>query len=66
MGWLLYFGLNEGLVECVTVCLKSEVILLYLVSVYHTWIYNFALNMNANTIDFRFFLTFLDVTYDGV
>jgi hypothetical protein len=29
-------------------------------------IYNFALNLNANTIDFRFFLTFLDVTYDGV
>ena len=27
-GWLLVLGLKEGLVECATVCVKSEVILL--------------------------------------
>ena len=27
-GWLLVLGLNEGLVECATVCVKSEVILM--------------------------------------
>ena len=27
MGWLLVLGLKEGLVECATVCVKSEVIL---------------------------------------
>ena len=27
-GWLLILGLKEGLVECATVCVKSEVILL--------------------------------------
>ena len=27
-GWLLIFGLKEGLVECATVCVKSEVILI--------------------------------------
>jgi hypothetical protein len=27
MGWLLILGLKEGLVECATVCVKSEVIL---------------------------------------
>ena len=27
MGWLLVLGLKEGLVECATVCIKSEVIL---------------------------------------
>ena len=27
MGWLLILGLKEGLVECATVCIKSEVIL---------------------------------------
>ena len=26
-GWLLVLGLKEGLVECATVCVKSEVIL---------------------------------------
>jgi hypothetical protein len=26
-GWLLVFGLKEGLVECAIVCVKSEVIL---------------------------------------
>ena len=26
-GWLLVLGLKEGLVECATVCIKSEVIL---------------------------------------
>ena len=26
-GWLLILGLKEGLVECVTVCVKSQVIL---------------------------------------
>ena len=26
-GWLLILGLKEGLVECATVCVKSEVIL---------------------------------------
>ena len=26
-GWLLILGLKEGLVECATVCIKSEVIL---------------------------------------
>ena len=31
MGWLLVLSLNDGLVECATVCVKSEVILLYLV-----------------------------------
>ena len=34
MGWLLVLGLTEGLVECATVCLKSEVILTV------TWVYN--------------------------
>ena len=29
MSWLLVLGLNEGLVECATVCVKSEVILTY-------------------------------------
>ena len=29
-GWLLIFGLNEGLVQCATVCVKSEVILIRL------------------------------------
>ena len=28
-GWLLVLGLKEGLVECATVCIKSEVILNY-------------------------------------
>ena len=28
MDWLLVLGLKEGLAECVTVCVKSEVILL--------------------------------------
>ena len=27
-GWLLALGIKEGLVECATVCVKSEVILL--------------------------------------
>ena len=27
-GWLLVFGIKEGLVECATVCVKSVVILL--------------------------------------
>ena len=30
MDWLLVVGLKEGLVECVTVCVISEVILKYL------------------------------------
>ena len=30
MGWLLVLGLKEDLVECATVCVKSEVILLYM------------------------------------
>ena len=29
-GWLLVLSLKEGLVECATVCVKSEVILLYM------------------------------------
>ena len=29
-GWLLVLGLEEGLVECATLCIKSWVILLYL------------------------------------
>ena len=29
-GWFLVLGLKEGLVECTTVCVKSEVILLYM------------------------------------
>ena len=28
MGWLLAFGIKEGLVECATECVKSEVILM--------------------------------------
>ena len=28
MGWLLVLGLKESLVECATVCVKSEVILM--------------------------------------
>ena len=28
-GWLLILGLYEGLVECATVCVKSEVILMW-------------------------------------
>ena len=28
MGWLLVLGLKEGLVECATLCVKSEVILM--------------------------------------
>ena len=30
-GWLLILGLKEGLVECATVCVKSEVILINIV-----------------------------------
>ena len=30
MGWLLVLGLKEGLVECVTVCVKSWVILRFM------------------------------------
>ena len=29
-GWLLILGLKEGLVECATVCVKSEVMLTFL------------------------------------
>ena len=29
IGWLLVLGLNEGLVECATACVKSEVILTF-------------------------------------
>ena len=29
MGWLLGLGLKEGLLECATVCVKSEVILIF-------------------------------------
>ena len=32
MGWLLVLGLKEGLVECATVCIKSEVILIMLIT----------------------------------
>ena len=28
MGWFLVLGLKEGLVECATVCIKSEVMLI--------------------------------------
>ena len=31
MGWLLVLDLKEGLVECATFCIKSEVILIYAV-----------------------------------
>jgi hypothetical protein len=31
--WLLVLGLKEGLVECATVCVKSEVILNYTVPI---------------------------------
>ena len=30
-GWLLVLGLEEGFVECATVCVKSVVILMYLI-----------------------------------
>ena len=30
MGWLLVLGLKESLVECATVCVKSEVTLILL------------------------------------
>ena len=30
VGWLLVFGIKEGLVECATVCVKSVVILIFL------------------------------------
>jgi hypothetical protein len=30
MGWLLVLGLKESLVECATVCVKSEVMLLFI------------------------------------
>ena len=30
MGWLFVLGLKEGLVECVTVCVKSWIILLHM------------------------------------
>jgi hypothetical protein len=30
-GWLLILELKEGLVECATVCVKSEVILIYII-----------------------------------
>ena len=30
VGWLLVLSLKEGLVECATVCVKSEVILMYI------------------------------------
>ena len=34
-GWLLVLGPNEGLVNCATVCIKSEVILLYMPSTFY-------------------------------
>ena len=43
-GWLLILGLKEGLVECATVCVKSEVILILKArkarkswNIYHFW-----------------------------
>ena len=40
MGWLLILGLKEGLVECATVCLKNEVILLHLICTSFLWLEN--------------------------
>ena len=34
MGWLLVLGLKECLVECATLCVKSEVMLVYKVKMY--------------------------------
>ena len=31
MGWLLVLGLKKSLVECATVCIKNEVILIFIV-----------------------------------
>jgi hypothetical protein len=46
MDWLLVLGLEEGLVECATLCTKTWVILI-----------NLLLNLNLNfTIIFIFFL----------
>jgi hypothetical protein len=45
-GWLLLLGLNEGLVECVTVWVKSEVIL----NVYILYILSENCHLNSNTI----------------
>ena len=35
-GWLLVLGLKEGLVECATVCVKSVVILLLIITMQDT------------------------------
>ena len=40
-GWLLVLGHKEGLVECATVCVKSEVILKYNHAVYKKYKYKF-------------------------
>ena len=46
MDWLLVLGLEDGLVECATLCIKTWVILI-----------NLLLNLNLNfTIIFIFFL----------
>ena len=36
-GWLLVLGLKERLVECATVCVKSEVILTYIKTYLQSW-----------------------------
>ena len=38
VGWLLFWGLKEGLVECAIVCVKSWVILKYIKIVNKCWI----------------------------
>ena len=39
-GWMLVLGLKEGLVECATVCVKSEVILLLVVDFLHSMVHS--------------------------
>ena len=59
MGWLLVLGLKESLVECETVCVKSEVILIK--RLYVKWIDIFLpKSENKTRINLSFFMIFLN------
>ena len=58
VGWLLVLGLKEGLVECATVCLKSWVILMFVLAMLTPTLCAFPINaislIALNTAVFRF------------
>ena len=55
-GWLLVLGLKESLVECATVCVKSEVILIP--SMKTTYLTYFDRNINGNR-DVKFLIAII-------